>query len=71
MSTRAKITFASSCVLTAATIFYVHYQQTEERLQMSANVMAEVEQEKQQRLEANRKELERQQALTRSLQKQQ
>eukprot|EP00048_Salpingoeca_helianthica_P019269 m.244643 g.244643 ORF g.244643 m.244643 type:complete len:75 (-) comp32081_c0_seq1:125-349(-) len=68
MSTKAKMIFGGSCVITAAVIAFVHVSQNNEKEALKVGVQKDIE--RQERKKVNKAELEHQIALRQQLEKQ-
>ena len=64
-SLASKITFTVSCLLTGGTIYYVHYQQAEDRIQLRKGIELEEERREEQK-RINLVRLQQQADLTRA-----
>ncbi|XP_015186843.1 PREDICTED: protein PET117 homolog, mitochondrial [Polistes dominula] len=68
MSTLAKLTFGTCCLLSAGIIGYVHYKQEDDRKRLHEGVLRDIERQQRRKIE-NIYNLQQQIDLTRELQK--
>ncbi|KAK2588358.1 hypothetical protein KPH14_004373 [Odynerus spinipes] len=68
MSTAAKLTFATCCVVSISIIAYVHYKQHYDREQLHLGVVRDIERQQRRKIE-NVYNLQQQLELTKQLQK--